>query len=292
MKKLIFLFIIILALPLVFQSTPTEVLKLKIYDALVSKQDPSGYFTILNITEDDIDREGGYPIPRQRLGEIHREIMNRGALGVGWVISFPHPDRFGGDKYFADSLQQGTTILAMFEAPNQKYPKTIGTVIQGPDIGGMVSKGVVQNTNNLRKNVAQGISAAPPDRDNLVRRMPLLLRTPDGYVSSFGTEVLKTLVGAKTYIIKINDNDQEKILRVIHLENIKSNELNNSFINASSVNKTLAIRFKQSLFFLKNSLDLFLRGDFRFSINRFSKTKEFFICSKISHIIILGFFKN
>jgi CHASE2 domain-containing sensor protein len=229
MKKLIFLFIIILALPLVFQSTPTEVLKLKIYDALVSKQDPSGYFTILNITEDDIDREGGYPIPRQRLGEIHREIMNRGALGVGWVISFPHPDRFGGDKYFADSLQQGTTILAMFEAPNQKYPKTIGTVIQGPDIGGMVSKGVVQNTNNLRKNVAQGISAAPPDIDNLVRRMPLLLRTPDGYVSSFGTEVLKTLVGAKTYIIKTNDNGIEQIA-VRGLPPIKTDSLGRKWI--------------------------------------------------------------
>tara|TARA_R110000782_G_scaffold150779_3_gene243528 strand:- start:794 stop:2548 length:1755 start_codon:yes stop_codon:yes gene_type:complete len=212
MNKLLLPILIILGLPLVFQSTPTEILKLKIFDALVETPEESGNFVILNIEESDIDREGGYPIPRQRLGEIHREIIAKGAIGVGWVISFPHPDRFGGDKYFADSLQQGTSILAMFEAPNQIYPKTVGTVIQGPNIGGMVSKGVVQNTYNLRnKYIQEGISAAPTDIDNLVRRMPLLLKTPDGYVSSFGIEVLKSLVGARTYIIKTNENGIEQI---------------------------------------------------------------------------------
>ena len=212
MNKLLLPILIILGLPLVFQSAPTEILKLKIFDALVEIPEESGNFVILNIEESDIDREGGYPIPRQRLGEIHREIIAKGAIGVGWVISFPHPDRFGGDKYFADSLQQGTSILAMFEAPNQIYPKTVGTVIQGPNIGGMVSKGVVQNTYNLRnKYIQEGISAAPTDIDNLVRRMPLLLKTPDGYVSSFGIEVLKSLVGARTYIIKTNENGIEQI---------------------------------------------------------------------------------
>ena len=231
MNRLILLLLPILALPLVFQSTPTEILKLKIFDALVETPEESGNFVILNIEESDIDREGGYPIPRQRLGEIHREIMSRGAIGVGWVISFPHPDRFGGDKYFADSLQQGTTILAMFEAPNQKYPKTVGTVIQGPNIGGMVSKGVVQNTYNLRnKYIQEGISAAPTDIDNLVRRMPLLLKTPDGYVSSFGTEVLKSLVGAKTYIIKTNGNGIEQIA-VRGLPPIKTDSLGRKWIS-------------------------------------------------------------
>ncbi len=119
MNKLLLPILIILGLPLVFQSTPTEILKLKIFDALVEIPEEYGNFVILNIEESDIDREGGYPIPRQRLGEIHREIIAKGAIGVGWVISFPHPDRFGGDKYFADSLQQGTSILAMFEEPNQ-----------------------------------------------------------------------------------------------------------------------------------------------------------------------------
>ena len=231
MNKLLLPILIILGLPLVFQSTPTEILKLKIFDAFVQTPEPSGYFTILNITEEDIDAEGGWPIPRQRLGNIHAELIEKGALGVGWVVSFPHPDRFGGDKFFAESLKYGTSILASFEYPNQIYPKTVGTVIKGPDVGGMLAKGVVQNTHNLRNDyIQEGISAAPTDLDNLVRRIPLLFRTPDGYVSSFGTEVLKSLAGAKTYIIKTNELGIEEIT-VQGLPPVKTDSLGRKWIS-------------------------------------------------------------
>ena len=231
MKRLLLPLLIILALPLVFQSTPTEILKLKVFDYLVPKQEPSGYFTILNITEEDINNEGGWPIPRKRLGDIHKEIIDAGATGVGWVISFPHPDRFGGDEYFAESLSYGTSILASFEYPNQIYPKTVGTVIKGPDIGGMLSMGVVQNTDSLRnKYIQEGISAAPVDVDSLVRRIPLLLKTPDGYVSSFGTEVLKTLVGARTYVITTNDLGIQEIA-VRGIPPVKTDSLGRKWIS-------------------------------------------------------------
>jgi CHASE2 domain-containing sensor protein len=231
MNKLLLPILIILGLPLVFQSTPTEILKLKIFDAFVKTPEPSGYFTILNITEEDIDAEGGWPIPRQRLGNIHAELIEKGALGVGWVVSFPHPDRFGGDRFFAESLKYGTSILASFEYPNQIYPKTVGTVIKGPDVGGMLAKGVVQNTHNLRNDyIQEGISAAPTDLDNLVRRIPLLFKTPDGYVSSFGTEVLKSLAGAKTYIIKTNELGIEEIT-VQGLPPVKTDSLGRKWIS-------------------------------------------------------------
>jgi adenylate cyclase len=231
MNKLLLPILIILGLPLVFQSTPTEILKLKIFDAFVQTPEPSGYFTILNITEEDIDAEGGWPIPRQRLGNIHAELIEKGALGVGWVVSFPHPDRFGGDRFFAESLKYGTSILASFEYPNQIYPKTVGTVIKGPDVGGMLAKGVVQNTHNLRNDyIQEGISAAPTDLDNLVRRIPLLFKTPDGYVSSFGTEVLKSLAGAKTYIIKTNELGIEEIT-VQGLPPVKTDSLGRKWIS-------------------------------------------------------------
>jgi adenylate cyclase len=231
MNKLLLPILIILGLPLIFQSTPTEILKLKIFDAFVKTPEPSGYFTILNITEEDIDAEGGWPIPRQRLGNIHAELIEKGALGVGWVVSFPHPDRFGGDRFFAESLKYGTSILASFEYPNQIYPKTVGTVIKGPDVGGMLAKGVVQNTHNLRNDyIQEGISAAPTDLDNLVRRIPLLFKTPDGYVSSFGTEVLKSLAGAKTYIIKTNELGIEEIT-VQGLPPVKTDSLGRKWIS-------------------------------------------------------------
>ena len=230
MNKLLLPILTILLLPLVFQSTPTEILKLKIFDAFVSKQEPSGSFVILNIDEQDVTNEGGWPIPRRTLASIQVDLINKGAIGVGWVISFPQADRMGGDEVFAKTLGYAPSVLAMFETNNGKYPKTTGTVIKGNDIGGMLTPGVVQNINILQANSYQGIATAPVDVDNLVRRIPLLLKTPDGYVSAFGTEVLKALTGSKTYIITTNDNGIQEI-SVKGIPPVKTDNLGRKWIS-------------------------------------------------------------
>ena len=216
MKKLLLsLLLIILSIPLVLQLSPLEVLKLKTFDALVPEQQESGYFTVLNITDDDINREGGYPLSRQRLSEIQTQIIDRGAIGVGWVVTFPNKGRFSdtGDVSFANALAQSPSVLAMFENDKAVYPTTSGTVIMGPDQGGTVATGVTQNIPILAESANQGIAVARPEVDSLVRRLPLLLRTPDGFVPAFGTEVLKILAGnADTYIIKTNENGIQEII--------------------------------------------------------------------------------
>jgi len=222
--------LVLLGMPLVYQSTPTEILKLKTFDALIPEQEPSGYFTVLNITEDDITREGGYPLSRQRLAEIQIEILNSGAIGVGWVVAFPQPDRFGGDAEFSEALSYAPSILAMFENDNGNYPPTTGTVIMGDDKGGIDAKGVIQNIYILRQSANQGIAVARVEVDSLIRRLPLLLRTPDGWVPAYGTEVLKILTGADTYVIKTNEIGIEEI-RVKGLPPVKTDALGRKWIS-------------------------------------------------------------
>ena len=61
------LLLALLTLPLLFNSVPLEVLRLKTFDALVTTPEPTGYFTILNIDEQFLDEQGGYPLPRETL---------------------------------------------------------------------------------------------------------------------------------------------------------------------------------------------------------------------------------
>ena len=186
MKRLLLPLLITLSLPLLFQSTPTEILKLKTFDALVKTPEQSGNFVILNITEEDVEKEGGWPLPRQRLAEIQLEILGKGAVGVGWVISFPQADRMGGDEDFARSLGYAPSVIAMFEDGQGKYPKSTGTVVMGDDNGGIVSLGVKENLNTLKNNTLQGLAIAPTDIDQLVRRIPLLVKTPENeWIPSF-----------------------------------------------------------------------------------------------------------
>jgi len=212
MKRLLLPILILLSLPILFQSTPTEILKLKIFDTFIKTPQESGNFVILNITEEDIEREEGWPLPRQRLAEIQVELINSGAVGIGWVISFPQADRMGGDQLFAETLKFAPSVIAMFEDGKGNYPKTPGTVVLGEDNGGIISTGVKENLLLLSNHTLQGLAVAPTDIDQLVRRIPLLVKTPDNeWIPSFGTQIYKALFDVKTYIIKTNDNGIEEI---------------------------------------------------------------------------------
>ena len=187
MIRLGLLFTALLAIPLALQWTPLEILKLKTFDSLIKEQEPSGYFTILNITEEDVRAEGGYPFPRQRLAEIQQELVDKGAIGVGWVISFIDADRFGGDPVFVNYLKSDIpTVVATFEYNNNIYPEPTGTVMLGDLPNGIPLDGYLPNIPEISAVALEGMVSAKVDADGLVRRLPLLLQTPDGWIDRTG----------------------------------------------------------------------------------------------------------
>ena len=219
-----------LTLPLVFNAPPLEIMRLKTFDYLVETPEPTGYFTILNIDEDYLDAQGGYPLPRQTLADINLQLLQKGALGVGWVMLFPHPDRLGGDEAFAEILSLAPSVIAMPEVPNNLYPETHGTVILGPDVTLPQAQGFLENIPLLKEASAQGAVSVPVDVDNLVRQIPLIQQTPEGWVASFGTEVLKILGGGNTYQIKTNENGIEMV-RVKGIPAIPTDSLGKKWIS-------------------------------------------------------------
>ena len=216
---------------LIYQPTLVEIIKLRTFDALVQTEEPTGATVLLNLTESDIQNEGGWPFPRERLAEIHVDLLNAGATSVAWVAVFSEPDRFGGDGIFAKVLSYHPSVIAMFETEGYKeMPKTEGTVILGEDVGGINATGVTQNIKVLREVALQGVVSAPVDVDNLVRRMPLLMRSPDGWMASFGTQLLKAVTGTNTYVIKTNANGIEEV-RVKQLNPIPTDTFGRIWVN-------------------------------------------------------------
>jgi len=210
MKRLIFpTLLTCLVLPLLFQVTPLEILKLKTFDAFIPKQDPTGNFVVLDITEKDLEDLGGWPLPRKDLADLQIKLLEAGSYGQAWAFAFPQPDRLGGDEAFAEALSYGPSVLSVFEsASSDTFPPTVGTVILGEDLGnGYQARGVIENIDLLKQNAAQGVASAPTDVDGLVRQIPLLLRTLDGFAPSMALEILKQLTGQDTYIINMTDGE-------------------------------------------------------------------------------------
>ncbi|QDP46109.1 MAG: putative adenylate and guanylate cyclase catalytic domain protein [Prokaryotic dsDNA virus sp.] len=231
MKKwLSLLSIPILCLPLLFNFQALEVLKLKVFDALVQTPDPTGYFVTLDITEEDVAEAGGWPFPRQDLARIHNELMDAGAMGVGWVVAFPQEDRFGGDEEFRAALLGTPSVLAMFESNSGIMPPTVGTVVLGEGADGILASGVIGNTNVLSEAANEGIAVARVDIDNLVRRLPLLMQTDTGWVPAYGTEVLKILSATDTYIIRTEQN-QIAAIKVPNFKEIETDELGRKWVS-------------------------------------------------------------
>lgn len=231
MKKWIsFIGVGLLCLPLLFNLQALEVLKLKVFDSFVQTPDPTGFFVTLDITETDVSNAGGWPFPRQDLARIHNDLIKAGAMGVGWVVAFPEPDRFGGDEVFATALANSPSVLAMFESNAGMTPPTTGTVILGEGATGIKASGVVQNTEALRNNVSQGIASARVDVDNLVRRIPLLMQTDTGWVPAYGTEVLKILSNVDTYVIR-TEQDQIAAVKVPNFGEIATDGLGRKWVS-------------------------------------------------------------
>ena len=229
---------VVLSLPLIFDYQALEVLRLKTFDVLIPEQTPSGHFVILDITEEDIEREGGWPFPRHKLASIQTDLIERGALGVGWVIMFPQADRFGGDDAFAMSLQQGINVLAIPEYENRIFPSTDGTVILGDNpVNTITLTGYLPNVSQLEQAAYQGIVSAPTDVDNLVRRIPLIVQTPDGWVASFATQVLKALTGEGTYQIKTFESGIQAV-RIPALGAIPTDQYGRKWISWITTPKT------------------------------------------------------
>lgn len=230
-KTIIGLVVSVLFAALVYQPTLLEVIKLRTFDAFVKTEEPTDNIVLLNLTEEDIHNEGGWPFPRERLAEIHVELLNAGAMSVSWVAVFSEPDRFGGDGIFARALSYYPSVIAMFETDGYKeVPLTEGTVILGDDVGGIEAQGVTQNIKPLRNVALQGIVSAPVDVDNLVRRMPLLMRSPEGWMASFGTQLLKAATETNTYVIKTNSGGIQEI-RVKQLNPIPTDSDGRVWVN-------------------------------------------------------------
>ena len=104
-------------------------MKMRVFDSLIETPNESGNFIILNISEQDLEDFGGWPLPRDIFAQLHYALLEYGATGVAYGISFPQKDRMGGDQVFAQALNETGSVIAMFPDNSGQYPMTSSTII-------------------------------------------------------------------------------------------------------------------------------------------------------------------
>ncbi len=196
--------------------------------------DPSSPVRILAIDEKSLATLGQWPWSRSRLAAMVETLGKLGASAIAFDVIFAEPDRLSLENILAD-LPDGsakadlTQHLGSEETNDSRFAHTIegspivlgvtgidhGSPPAWPAKAGIVMagdppEGFVPTFSSIvlpipiLAQAAAGLGATNwlPDHDQIVRRVPLLVRCGDTIVPSLAMEALRLAQGASTYVLR------------------------------------------------------------------------------------------
>lgn len=202
--------------------------------------DPALPVRIVDIDEASLSRVGQWPWPRTTVAELLQRLSAAGAATVAFDVLFAEPDqtsleqlatrlppdeselikplvdgRKTHDAVFAEVIGFSPTVLAaVLTNEETEYPIPIkaGYAVAGDDPRPFIT-GFSGSTSNLPalEDAALGVGAINwvPDRDQVVRRLPLVYRQGETLVPTLVTEALRVAQGASTYVLKASNASGE-----------------------------------------------------------------------------------
>ena len=169
----------------------------------------------VEINNETLRKKGQWPWDRKTLSNEIIRLYESGAGMVVLPILFAQPDRFGGDDTLADVLNQTPTIIGQIptiQEGNSGVTRGVATV--GEPWNGWVYQypGAIGPIPSLAENShAVGMMIIAPEKDGVVRRMPLVVAVGDELYPSMSMEILRMAAGDISYQMKTGVAGVEKL---------------------------------------------------------------------------------
>ena len=178
-------------------------------------QESLGNLVTVEINNETLRKKGQWPWDRKTLSNEIIRLYESGAGMVVLPILFAQPDRFGGDDTLADVLNQTPTIIGQIptiQEGNSGVTRGVATV--GEPWSGWVYQypGAIGPIPSLAENShAVGMMIIAPEKDGVVRRMPLVVAVGDELYPSMSMEILRMAAGDISYQMKTGVAGVEKL---------------------------------------------------------------------------------
>jgi adenylate cyclase len=201
--------------------------------------DPKLPIRIVDIDEKSLSMIGQWPWPRTTVRDLLSALTEKGAAVVAFDVLFAEPDRTSleaivkqlpeseaatviaamasrpsNDELFAEALKDAPSVLAVVlgEGASTTVPAKSGFASAGDNPRPFLQTftGATRNLSELEDS-ARGIGAFNwvADRDQIVRRVPLMFRLGESFVPSLAAEALRVAQGATTYVLKASNASGE-----------------------------------------------------------------------------------
>src|SRR5476651_1116687 len=216
---------------------PVEELRVRTFDTFqridprVKKVRP---VSIVDIDEKSLKKFGQWPWPRTRIADMVANLTKLGAIVIAFDVIFSEPDRLNpdvaadtfrnldemtreklralpsNDEVFADAMRHSRVVLGETGLPHvlSELDKTLpvtGLAMLGEDPQRFMYKfgGLLRNTPVLEKaGGGRGMLTINPERDGIVRRVPMIMLAQGATMPSLSFEMLRVVTGTDTIFIK------------------------------------------------------------------------------------------
>jgi adenylate cyclase len=190
--------------------------------------------TIVDIDEKSLAKLGQFPWPRTRIADLVTNLTKLGAVAIAFDVIFSESDRLNpdvvadtyrdlddesraklralpsNDQLFADAMRHSRVVLGESGLPyvvaelDKTLPVT-GLAMLGEDPHRFMFRfaGLLRNTPVLETAAGgRGLLTINPERDGIVRRVPMIMQAQGATMPSLSFEMLRVVTGTDTIFIK------------------------------------------------------------------------------------------
>ncbi len=225
----------------IWDPAPLEELRLKSFDfyqVVKPREAAARPVVIVDIDEASLAALGQWPWPRTIVADLVAQLKRLGSVAIAFDIIFAEPDRMSpnvavesfrnlddetkaklrnlpsNDEVLASVMRQSRVILGQSGVPfaspqagTQDLPRT-GFAIMGPDPGRwlVTFDGLLHNVPVLEQAAAgRGLLTIRPERDGIVRRVPIVMKVAGVIVPALTLEMLRVVTNSGAIIVRSDD---------------------------------------------------------------------------------------
>jgi adenylate cyclase len=226
---------------------PIEELRVRTFDTF-QRIDPRAKLakspvTIVDIDEASLTKIGQWPWSRTLIADMVTNLTRLGAVAIGFDVIFAESDRLNpavaadtfrnldeetkarlralpsNDEVFADAMRHSRVVLgesglSTARADLDETLPVTGLAMLGDDPQRFMFQfpGLLRNTSVIEKAAAgRGLLTINPERDGIIRRVPMLMLAQGVTMPSLSFEMLRVITGTDTIFIKSDQAGMKSI---------------------------------------------------------------------------------
>jgi adenylate cyclase len=222
----------------ILDPAPLEEIRLRTFDfyqTLRPRETVSRPVVIVDIDEASLKEIGQWPWPRTILADLITRLAELGVVAIGFDIIFAEPDRMSpsiaatsfrnldddtrdklrnlpsNDEVFAQAIRRAPVVVGQAGAatatPRSQAEAALqtGFAVRGPDATPFLVTfaGLLRNVPVVEQAaVGRGVFSVLPERDGIVRRVPLVMRAQGAMVPSLSMELLRVVTKSSAILVR------------------------------------------------------------------------------------------